>query len=225
MKPIRRVAVLGAGTMGSRIAAHFANARIPSLLLDIVVPDAKVRDQAARNGVEAALKGKPGAFFVARIRRPDHHRQFRRRSRREFAIATGSSKPSPKNLAIKRALYDRVMAAPRARARSFPPTPAAFRCAQIAEGYPAEFREHFLGTHFFNPPRYLHLVEMIPGPATRPGDPGRSSRSSAICISARAWSRARTRRTSSPIASARFSAPPFSGSPSSTISRSKKSTR
>ncbi len=51
--------------MGSRIAAHFANARIPSLLLDIVVPGAKVRDQAARNGVEAALKGKPGAFFTA----------------------------------------------------------------------------------------------------------------------------------------------------------------
>jgi len=58
MKPIRRVAVLGAGTMGSRIAAHFANAHIPSLLLDITA-------QAARAGVEAALKGKPGAFFTA----------------------------------------------------------------------------------------------------------------------------------------------------------------
>ena len=50
---VRRAAVLGAGTMGSRIAAHFANARIPTLLLDIVIPGAKVRDQASRNCVEA----------------------------------------------------------------------------------------------------------------------------------------------------------------------------
>src|SRR4051794_31500987 len=64
MKPIRRVAVLGAGTMGSRIAAHLANAQIPSLLLDIVLPGQKMRDQAARNGAEAALKARPGAFFV-----------------------------------------------------------------------------------------------------------------------------------------------------------------
>ena len=58
MKPIRRVAVLGAGTMGSRIAAQLANARVPSVLLDL---DAVT----ARAGLDAALKGRPGAFFVA----------------------------------------------------------------------------------------------------------------------------------------------------------------
>src|SRR3954465_8502533 len=63
-KPIRRVAVLGAGTMGSRIAAHLANAQIPSLLLDVVLPGGALRDQAARNGVETALKSRPAAFFV-----------------------------------------------------------------------------------------------------------------------------------------------------------------
>src|SRR5258708_4295783 len=64
MKPIRPVAVLGAGTMGSRFACHLANAQVPSLLLDIVLPGEKNRDQAARNGVDAALKSRPGAFFV-----------------------------------------------------------------------------------------------------------------------------------------------------------------
>ena len=65
MKPLHRVAVLGAGTMGSRIAAHFANAGIPSLLLDIVVPDAPDRNAAALKGRETAAKQKPAAFFTA----------------------------------------------------------------------------------------------------------------------------------------------------------------
>src|ERR1035437_6868910 len=108
MKPIRRVAILGAGTMGSRIAAHFANARIPSLLLDIVLPDAKNRDQAARNGVETALKGKPGAFFTADAAR---------------FITTGNFDDDlarihdcdwileavTEDLGVKRALYDRLI--------------------------------------------------------------------------------------------------------------------
>ncbi len=58
---------------------------------------------------------------------------------------------------------------PRARSTPFfPPTPAAFPLAQISEGFPAQFRRHFLGTHFFNPPRYLHLMELIPGAETDP---------------------------------------------------------
>src|SRR5207237_3708068 len=64
MKTIRRVAVLGAGTMGSRIAAHFANAGVPALLLDIVVPNQPNRNAAALKGIETALKQKPGAFFT-----------------------------------------------------------------------------------------------------------------------------------------------------------------
>src|SRR5579885_2601486 len=64
MPTIRRVAVLGAGTMGSRIAAHFANAGIPSLLLDIVLPGQPNRNAAALKGIETAFKGRPGAFFT-----------------------------------------------------------------------------------------------------------------------------------------------------------------
>src|SRR5277367_1806308 len=65
MKSLRRVAVLGAGTMGSRIAAHFANAGVPALLLDVVVPGQPDRNAAALKGLDTATKQKPGAFFTA----------------------------------------------------------------------------------------------------------------------------------------------------------------
>ena len=159
MKPIRRVAVLGAGTMGARIAGHLANAQIPSLLLDVS------RD-AARQGLEAALKGRPAAFFV---------------SDSAGLVTTGNFDDDPakiadcdwiveavtENLGIKRALYDRVIPY-RAPGAIVSTNTSGIPLAQIAEGYPEEFRQHFLGTHFFNPPRYLHLVEIIPGPETRP---------------------------------------------------------
>src|SRR5580658_8128625 len=166
MKPIRRVAVLGAGTMGSRIASHLANAQIPSLLLDITLPNQKFKDQAARNGIDAALKSRPGAFFV-----PEGAR----------LITTGTFDDDiakikdcdwiveavSENLAIKRSLYEKV-AAYRTPGTVVSTNTSGIPLAQIAEGHTGEFREHFLGTHFFNPPRYLHLAEIIPGPATRP---------------------------------------------------------
>jgi 3-hydroxyacyl-CoA dehydrogenase len=159
MKSIRRVAVLGAGTMGARIAAHLANAQVPSLVLDI---DAEL----ARKGIDAALKGRPGAFFVGESTR---------------LITTGSFDADlPKvgdcdwiieavseNLAIKRSLYGRLIEH-RAPGTIVSTNTSGIPLRQIAEGYPGEFREHFLGTHFFNPPRYLHLAELIPGPDTRP---------------------------------------------------------
>jgi len=145
--------------MGSRIAAHLANAQIPSLLLDVSA-------DAARKGVESALKGKPGAFFA-----PEG----------VDLIATGSFDADiPKiadcgwiieavteNLDIKRALYGRVIPH-RTPGTIVSTNTSGIRLSEIAEGWPAELREHFLGTHFFNPPRYLHLVEIIPGPQTRP---------------------------------------------------------
>jgi 3-hydroxyacyl-CoA dehydrogenase len=152
--------------MGSRIAAQFANARIPSLLLDIVIPGAARRDQAARNGVESALKGKPGAFFTAESVR---------------LITTGNFEDDlggirdcdwiieavSEDLGIKRALYERIVEQ-RAAGTIVSTNTSGIPLQQIAEGFSAEFREHFLGVHFFNPPRYLHLVEMIPGAETRP---------------------------------------------------------
>jgi 3-hydroxyacyl-CoA dehydrogenase len=158
-KPIRRVAVLGAGTMGSRIAAHLANAQIPSLLLD-------VSDQAARNGVETALKGRPAAFFV-----PESASLVTTGNFDEHLAGIEDCdwivEAVTENLAIKRGLYDKVIPH-RAPGAIVSTNTSGIPLAQIGEGYPAEFREHFLGTHFFNPPRYLHLVEIIPGQDTRP---------------------------------------------------------
>jgi 3-hydroxyacyl-CoA dehydrogenase len=152
--------------MGSRIAAHLANAQIPSLLLDVVLENQKTRDQAARNGVEAALKGRPGAFFV-----PESARLI---STGNFADDLPKIKDCDwiieavtEDLDIKRGLYDKVLAH-RAPGSIVSSNTSGIPLARIADGYPAEFREHFLGTHFFNPPRYLHLVEVIPGQETRP---------------------------------------------------------
>ncbi len=152
--------------MGSRIAAYFANARIPSLLLDIVLPSGKTRDQAARNGVDAALKGKPGAFFspeAARLITAGNFDDDLPRLRECDWIIEAVTE----DLGVKRALYDRVVQH-RAPGSIVSTNTSGIPLQQIAEGYSPEFREHFLGVHFFNPPRYLHLVEMIPGPATKP---------------------------------------------------------
>jgi 3-hydroxyacyl-CoA dehydrogenase len=152
--------------MGSRIAAHLANAGIPSLLLDIVLPNGAARDQAARNGVQTALKSRPAAFFIPEsanlIGTGNFDDDLTKIKDCDWIIEAVTE-----NLSIKRALYDRVIDH-RAPGSIVSTNTSGIPLAQIAEGYPAEFREHFLGTHFFNPPRYLHLVEVIPGQDTRP---------------------------------------------------------
>ena len=165
MKPIRRAAVLGAGTMGSRIAAHLANAQVPSLLLDIILPGQKSRDQAARKGVNTALKSRPGAFFIPEgaqlITTGNFEDDIDKVSECDWIVEAVTE-----DLGIKRALYDKLI--PHRNPGTIVSTnTSGIPLSQIAEGYPEDFREHFLGTHFFNPPRYLHLVEMIPGPRTR----------------------------------------------------------
>ncbi len=146
--------------MGSRIAAQLANARIPSLLLDL---DAAT----ARAGLEAALKGRPGAFLVPEsaslVTTGSFDADLAKLRDCDWIVEAVSE-----NLAIKRALYDRVMPH-RAPGAIVSTNTSGIPLTQIAEGYSDEFREHFLGTHFFNPPRYLHLAELIPGPATWPG--------------------------------------------------------
>jgi len=145
--------------MGSRIAAHLANARIPSLLLDLDLA-------AARAGVDAAVKGRPGAFFVpesaALITPGSFDADLPKIKDCDWIVEAVSE-----NLAIKRALYDRVLPhlAPHAIVST---NTSGIPLAHVAEGYPQSFRERFLGVHFFNPPRYLHLAELIPGPETKP---------------------------------------------------------
>jgi 3-hydroxyacyl-CoA dehydrogenase len=145
--------------MGSRIAAHFANAGIPSVLLD-------VSTELASRGVENAAKQKPGGFFTAAaaslIAVGNFQDDLGRVRDCDWIIEAVTE-----NLEIKRSLWSRVEALRRPEAIVSTNT-SGIPLRQISEGFSLAFRKHFLGTHFFNPPRYLHLLEVIPGQDTDP---------------------------------------------------------
>ncbi len=166
MRTIQRVAVLGAGTMGARIAAHFANASIPSVLLDIVVPNQQNRNAAALKGIENAARQRPGGFFIdsamALITPGNFEDDLGRVADCDWIIEAVTE-----NLEIKRTLWKKVEPLRKPLAIVSTNTSGIPLC-QISEGFSREFRRHFLGTHFFNPPRYLHLLESIPGQDTDP---------------------------------------------------------
>jgi len=158
--------VLGAGTMGSRIAAHFANAGIPALLLDIVLPGNASRNAAALAGIENATRQKPGGFFTpdaAKLVTPGNFEDNLKDVRRcDWVIEAVTE-----NLDIKRGLMAKVSIL-RTPGTVVSTNTSGIPLATISEGFDHEFRQHFLGTHFFNPPRYLHLLEVIPGAETLP---------------------------------------------------------
>ena len=155
----RTAAVLGAGVMGAQIAAHFANAGLRVRLLDVT-------RNAAREGLERARRLKPDPFFT-----PDA----------ASLISTGSFDDDlasitdadwileaiVERLDAKQALMARVDAVRRADAVVSSNT-SGIPIASIAEGRSEGFRRHWSGTHFFNPPRYLHLLEIIPTADTDP---------------------------------------------------------
>lgn len=145
--------------MGSRIAAHFANAGIPVLLLDL-------SSEASRKGLDTALKQKPGAFFTetgASLITPGNFDGDLPGIRDCDWIVEAVAE----NLEIKRALLAKVEAL-RTPGSIVSTNTSGIPLAQISESFGAEMQSHFLGVHFFNPPRYLHLVELIPGPKTQP---------------------------------------------------------
>ena len=150
--------------MGSRIAAHFANAGFPVDLLDLVLPDRPNRNAAALAGIEAAVKQKPGAFFTdaaqGLIRLGNFDDDLGRLGECDWIVEAVAE-----NLEIKRSLWQRV-ALVRKPGSILSTNTSGIPLATISEGFPDGFNDHFLGTHFFNPPRYLHLVEIVPGPET-----------------------------------------------------------
>ena len=150
--------------MGARIAAHFANAGIPSVLLDIVLPNQPNRNAAALKGIENAAKQRPGGFFVnesASLITPGNFED----DLAKVADCDWIIEAVSENLAIKRDLWKKVEALRKPNAIVSTNT-SGIPLHQIAEGFSSSFRQHFLGTHFFNPPRYMHLVEQIPLPDT-----------------------------------------------------------
>jgi len=165
---IQKAAVLGAGTMGARIAAHFANAGLPCLLLDIVPKDAAPadRNKIVLAGLEAARKSRPAAFFTpalsSKIAVGNFEDDLPRIAEADWIIEVVAE-----NLEIKRGLLAKV-AQYRKPGAIVTTNTSGLPVHLIAEGLPEEFQQHWAGTHFFNPPRYMKLVEVIPGPKTSP---------------------------------------------------------
>jgi 3-hydroxyacyl-CoA dehydrogenase len=168
MKRIHKVAVLGAGTMGARIAAHFANAGVPSYLLDIVPPgaDGAARNKIAAAGLEAAKKSKPAAFFKPEVARLVTIGNFED-DLKHLGEVDWIIEAVVENLEIKRALLKKVEAI-RKPGTIVSTNTSGLPVAKIAEGFSDDFRKSWLGTHFFNPPRYMRLLETIPTPETDP---------------------------------------------------------
>jgi len=180
MLRIEKAAVLGAGTMGAQIAAHLANAGVPTILLDIVpreltpeehakgltLDSPQVRNRIANAGLDGAKKAKPAAFFT---------------SDKATLISTGNFEDNlallkdcdfvieavVENLQIKQKLYERVEQF-RKPGSIIASNTSGIPIQLLAEGRSDDFRAHFLGIHFFNPPRYLHLVELIRTEWTKP---------------------------------------------------------
>ena len=177
---INSVAVLGAGTMGARIAAHLAKAGVTCWLLDVgpseltpeekarglALPDPRLRNRIVRAGLEAAQKARPAAFFTpalpARITIGNFEDNLAWCAQADWIIEAVAE-----NLAIKRGLLQKVASFRRPGAIVTTNT-SGLPIRQIAEGFPEEFQRHWAGAHFFNPPRYMKLVELIRGPATSP---------------------------------------------------------
>ena len=167
-KRIEKVAVLGAGTMGARISAHLANAGVPSYLLDIVPPDADgpVRNRIAAAGLEAAVKSKPAAFFKPTMARLVTVGNFED-DLKKLAEVDWIIEAVVEDLEIKRSLLRKVDAV-RKPGTIITTNTSGLPVAKIVEGFPEDLRRNWFGTHFFNPPRYMRLLELIPTPDADP---------------------------------------------------------
>ncbi|MDR1990282.1 MAG: enoyl-CoA hydratase/isomerase family protein [Acidobacteriaceae bacterium] len=156
---MRAVAILGAGTMGAQIAAHFANAGIPALLLDLTA-------DIAKQGLARARALKPDPFFTASTLRLISTGGFDTDLDR-IRTADWVLEAIVENLDVKRALFSRIepLLADDAIVSS---NTSGIPIGALADGQSEQFQRQFLGTHFFNPPRYLRLLELIPTAATHP---------------------------------------------------------
>jgi 3-hydroxyacyl-CoA dehydrogenase len=168
---VRRAAVLGAGTMGSRIAAHLANAGIPSLLLDMVPKDSGApRNKLALSAIDALGKAKPAALYEAGLASLITPGNFED-DLPKLAQCDWVIEAVAENLEIKRALLARII--PHLGPRALLTTnTSGLPVNQIAAGLgsgAAGVVTRFFGTHFFNPPRYMRLLEIIPASETDPG--------------------------------------------------------
>ncbi|MEX2008662.1 MAG: 3-hydroxyacyl-CoA dehydrogenase NAD-binding domain-containing protein, partial [Dongiaceae bacterium] len=163
---IAKAAVVGAGVMGAGIAAHIANAGVPVLLLDIVPKGATNRNAIAEGAIEKLLKNDPAALMHKRnagLIEPGNIEDDLGR----LAEADWIVEAVLEDVAIKQSLYRRIENA-RKPGSAVSSNTSTIPLAVLTAGLPASFARDFLITHFFNPPRYMRLLEIVAGPKTRP---------------------------------------------------------
>jgi 3-hydroxyacyl-CoA dehydrogenase len=170
-KTIQKVAVLGSGIMGSRIACHFANIGVEVILLDIVPKDAPAGDKKARNkmvndALTAALKSNPSPIyrksFANRITTGNFEDDMAMISSCDWVMEVVVER-----LDIKQFVFEKVEKF-RKPGSIVSSNTSGIPIHMMLEGRSDDFKKHFCGTHFFNPPRYLKLLEIIPTPETDP---------------------------------------------------------
>ncbi len=168
---IKKVAVLGSGVMGSRIACHFANIGLQVLLLDIVPKDAPATDKKARNKIvndalDFALKSNPSPIylktFAKRITTGNFDDDMPKIAECDWVIEVVVER-----LDIKQKVFETVEKF-RKPGTLITSNTSGIPIHLMAEGRSDDFKQHFCGTHFFNPPRYLKLLEIIPTKSTKP---------------------------------------------------------
>ena len=161
---ISKLGVVGAGTMGSGIAALAASAGIPVVLLDIPAREGD-RSGVAKGGIERAKKARPAAFMdparATLIQTGNTDDDLALLAGCDLVIEAIIEQPSP-----KQQLYERLERLDGGRPRIIATNTSGIPMKVLTTGRSDEFRSHFLGLHFFNPPRYLHLLEVIPTPDT-----------------------------------------------------------
>lgn len=169
---IRKIAVLGSGVMGSRIACHFAGIGVQVVLLDIVPNDAKesdnktLRNKIVNDSLQAAIKSNPSPVYhkdvVKKITTGNFDDNLQDISTCDWVIEVVVER-----LDIKKSLYEKVEQF-RKPGTLITSNTSGIPIHLLSEGRSEDFKKHFCGTHFFNPPRYLRLLEIIPTPGTDP---------------------------------------------------------
>ncbi|NUN96804.1 MAG: enoyl-CoA hydratase/isomerase family protein [Candidatus Omnitrophica bacterium] len=178
---LKRVGIIGSGVMGSGIAAQLANAGVPSLVLDIVpteltaeeqaagltLSDRKVRNRIAHSSVQLLLKSKPAQLFepslVQLIEVGNIEDDFARLAEVDWIIEA-----APEKVAIKQSLFERLEGVFRP-GQILSSNTSGISIKEMMAGRSKALQKQFMVTHFFNPPRYMRLLEIVPGPETDPG--------------------------------------------------------
>src|SRR5678816_649905 len=172
MRRIKKVAILGSGVMGSRIACHFAGIGVQVLLLDIVLKEAsegkdkKLRNKIVNDSLQAAIKSNPSPVFYKDVVKKITTGNFDD-DMKDVASCDWIIEVVVERLDIKKSVYEKVEQF-RKPGMLITSNTSGIPIHLLSEGRSEDFKKNFCGTHFFNPPRYLRLLEIIPTKYTNP---------------------------------------------------------